>query len=184
MKTTDKFQDFLSEFSYLAQESGLSELEWKEELYYCINADLQYSVIRESTNKGYGFQEFSEVCTCMANCLKQISLKEQRGKNPTGQITLAKTTNCETTFTAMKPISIGRAQNTNTTPGMQGRLTTEDWQELLKDGKCFYCKQKGHMARDCPIKKTTVDLKALEQVGQLDSQLDDKQLENQGKANP
>jgi hypothetical protein len=40
MKTTDKFQDFLSEFSYLAQESGLAEPEWKEELYYCINADL------------------------------------------------------------------------------------------------------------------------------------------------
>jgi hypothetical protein len=54
----------------------------------------------------------------------------------------------------------------------------------LKDGKCFYCKQKGHMARDCPIKKTTVELKALKQVGQSDSQPDEKQPENQGKVNP
>jgi hypothetical protein len=70
MKTTDKFQDFLSEFSYLAQESGLAEPEWKEELYYRINADLQRSMMRESTNRGYGFQEFSEVCTHMANYLE------------------------------------------------------------------------------------------------------------------
>ena len=182
MKTTDKFQDFLSEFSYLAQESGLAEPEWKEELYYRINADLQRSVMRESTDGGYGFQEFSEVCTRMANRLEQISLKEQRGKNPISQATSAKTTNRETTNTATKPTLVGRAQNT--TPGVQARLTTEDRQELLKDGKCFYCKQKGHMARDCPIKKTTVELKALEQADQSDSQSDEKQPENQGKANP
>jgi hypothetical protein len=40
IKTTNKFQDFLSEFLYLAQESRLAKLEWKEELYYCINVDL------------------------------------------------------------------------------------------------------------------------------------------------
>jgi hypothetical protein len=50
IKTTNKFQDFLLEFSYLIQESGLAEPEWKEELYYCINVDLQRSVMRESTN--------------------------------------------------------------------------------------------------------------------------------------
>jgi hypothetical protein len=81
IKTTNKFQDFLSEFSYLAQESGLAKPEWKEELYYCINVELQHSVMRESTDRGYRFQEFSEVYTRMANYLEQISLKEQRGKN-------------------------------------------------------------------------------------------------------
>jgi hypothetical protein len=111
-----------------------------------------------------------------------LKVKEQRGKNLNSQATSAKTINCETTFTATKPSPVARAQNT--TPGVQARLTTEDRQELLKDGKCFYCKQKGHMARDCPIKKTTVDLKALEQVDQSDSQSDEKQPENQGKANP
>jgi hypothetical protein len=175
MKTADKFQDFLSEFSYLAQESGLSEPEWKEELYHRINADLQRSVTRESTDEGYGFQEFSEVCTRMANRLEQISLKEQRGKNQTGQTTSAKTTH-----TAAKPSSIGRTQSTNIAAGVQGRLTTEDRTQLMKAGKCFYCKQEGHVARDCPIKKDTADLKALE----LSSQSDDKESENQGKANP
>jgi hypothetical protein len=40
--------------------------------------------MRESTNKGYGFQEFSKVYTHIANYLEQISLKEQHSKNQTG----------------------------------------------------------------------------------------------------
>jgi hypothetical protein len=139
-------------------------------------------MMRESTNGGYGFQEFSEVCTRMANYLEQISLKEQCGKNQISQATPAKTTNHETTITTLKLTPVGRAQNI--TPGVQAQLTTEDRQELLKDRKYFYYKQKGHMAWDCPIKKTMVELKALKQVGQSDSQPDEKQPENQGKVNP
>jgi hypothetical protein len=180
MKPADKFQDFLSEFSYLAQESGLSEPEWKEELYHRINVEMQRAVMRESTDEGYGFRDFSEVCTRMANRLEQISLKEQRGKNQTSQTTSAKTTNRETTHTAAKPSSIGRTQSTNIAAGVQGRLTTKDRAHLLEAGKCFYCKQKGHIARECPIKKDTADLKALEQPDQSDN----KEPENQEKENP
>jgi hypothetical protein len=180
MKTADKFQEFLSEFSYLAQESGLSEPEWKEELYHRINADLQRSVMRESTDEGYGFREFSKVCTRMANRLEQISIKEQRGRNQTGQTTLGKSPNRETTHTAAKPSSSGRTQSTNIAAGVQGRLTTKDRTQLMRAGKCFYCKQGGHIAWDCPIKKDTADLKALEQPDQSD----DTGPENQGKENP
>jgi hypothetical protein len=180
MKPTDKFQDFLSEFSYLAQESGLAEPEWKEELYHRIHADMQRLVIRESNDLTLDFKEFATDCTRTANRLEQISLKEQRGKSQTGQTTSAKTNNRETTHTAAKPASIGRTQSTNIAAGVQGRLTTEDRTQLMKAGKCFYCKQEGHVARDCPIKKDTADLKALESS----SQSDDKQSESQGKAGP
>jgi hypothetical protein len=180
MKPADKFQEFLSEFSYLAQESGLSLPEWKEELYHRINVEMQRAVMKESNDEGCEFQEFAAICNQMANRLEQISIKEQRRKGQIGQATSTKTNTNDASQTAPKPTSTGRAQNTSAVAGTHGRLTTEDRQELLKDGKCFYCKQKGHMARDCPIKKATVDLKALEQS----SQSDDKQPENQGKANP
>ena len=33
------------------------------------------------------------------------------------------------------------------------RLTPQLRQQLIKEGKCFYCRQPGHMALDCPEKK-------------------------------
>ena len=30
------------------------------------------------------------------------------------------------------------------------QLTTEERTELMKTGKCFTCKQTGHLSRDCP----------------------------------
>ena len=30
------------------------------------------------------------------------------------------------------------------------QLTTEERTELMKTGKCFTCKQSGHLSRDCP----------------------------------
>ena len=30
------------------------------------------------------------------------------------------------------------------------QLTTEERTELMKTGKCFTCKQMGHLSRDCP----------------------------------
>ena len=31
-------------------------------------------------------------------------------------------------------------------------MSSKERQELMKDGKCFYCRNKGHRARDCPEK--------------------------------
>ena len=32
-------------------------------------------------------------------------------------------------------------------------MSTEKREGLMKTGKCFYCKEHGHMAKDCPKKK-------------------------------
>jgi hypothetical protein len=50
----------------------------------------------------------------------------------------------------------------------------------MKEGKCFYCKEAGHVSRECPVKKNTMDLKTLEPISQSDSEA----LEIQGKENP
>jgi Zinc knuckle len=35
-------------------------------------------------------------------------------------------------------------------------------EKLMKDGRCFYCKDRGHIATDCPRKGRTTEVKALE----------------------
>ena len=38
-------------------------------------------------------------------------------------------------------------------------MSTEKWNKLMKDGKCFKCEKPGHVAKNCPEKKTSKDKK-------------------------
>jgi len=49
-----------------------------------------------------------------------------------------------------------------TTP--KKRMNEVERLTLRKEGKCFYCKEAGHIAINCPRIKAKVDLKALEQT--------------------
>ena len=51
------------------------------------------------------------------------------------------------------------AVNTQTRPGT---ITPEQRQQLLKEGRCFRCKQQGHIARGCPIYPNNSQLKVRE----------------------
>jgi Zinc knuckle len=33
-----------------------------------------------------------------------------------------------------------------------GRMSNEERQKLIKEGRCFYCKDVGHLSRECPKK--------------------------------
>src|SRR5699024_4899819 len=35
--------------------------------------------------------------------------------------------------------------------------------QMMKEGCCFHCQEQGHLARDCPIKTASPELKELEQ---------------------
>ena len=45
----------------------------------------------------------------------------------------------------------------DTTPGRvrARQITTEEREALMKSGKCFNCRQQGHLSRDCPKRQTT-----------------------------
>src|ERR1700761_720644 len=80
MKVTDSFYDFLSEFLYLAAESGISEDDWKDELHVKLTTELQKLTIAKYVETGT-FQEFSDFCSQTANCLETINSKNQNQKN-------------------------------------------------------------------------------------------------------
>jgi hypothetical protein len=82
MRASDKFQDFLSEFCYLTQESGLAESEWKEELYHRLHLNLQRLVIPEVNDSDLSFNEFTVICAKIVGRWEQIALNTQRLKSP------------------------------------------------------------------------------------------------------
>lgn len=47
----------------------------------------------------------------------------------------------------------GKAKPYNT----QGRLSKEEWEKHLKEGRCFICHQTGHMSGSCPQKGASGD---------------------------
>ena len=159
MKASDKFEEFLSEFSYFAQESELAESEWKEELYYKLHPDIQRLVIKESNDSLLDFAGFVTACTQYANRLEMIVLREQRSKNrPQSTITTTRSRFREPpTVNDRIPIT-----TTSYPPRPRaGGLSDEAKIQLMKEGKCFYCKEAGHISLQCPVKKRSAELKAL-----------------------
>ena len=46
-----------------------------------------------------------------------------------------------------------RSSSTGGSSGLNGKLTPELRQKLIKEGRCFYCRETGHRALACPKRK-------------------------------
>jgi hypothetical protein len=69
----------------------------------------------------------------------------------------ANTTTQKTTTTTKQPTVVA---NQSTIPTSRPAISAHRLQ-LMKEGKCFYCKEPGHLAIHCPAKKQISDLKTL-----------------------
>jgi transposase InsO family protein len=157
MRASDKFQDFVSEFCYLAQESGLAESEWKEELYHKLHVNLQRLVIPEVNDSDLSFNEFTVICTKIVGRWEQIALNTQRLKGPVWN---SSPTSSRDRF---EPSS-GRGSScipAVATAIMPYPQISSERAQLMKEGKCFYCKEPGHLAINCLVKQRTSELKVM-----------------------
>jgi hypothetical protein len=164
MKPADRFQDFLSEFIFLATEAEAVESTWKDELYRRLTTKLQELLIQESIRDSE-FRVFTECCSQTANRLEIINYRNNRNRGAArgrfGNIA-TNTGNRQTTpgtrsSPAPKEITANSPRTKEETPA-PGRYTS-----LASEGKCFGCGETGHMKRDCP-KKPNHQLHVLEEV--------------------
>ena len=72
MKSMDKYHDFLSEFAYLAAESGENEEEWSEKLYLHLTPELQKMTMMELLKPNTIFEEYSNFISQIASHLDVI----------------------------------------------------------------------------------------------------------------
>ena len=84
-----------------------------------------------------------------------MSHQIQKNQQYTGAQGCMGTASSPTTSTTIKK-EPGTLSLTNST------VQTNDWSQLMQEGKCFNCHKQGHLSIDCP-KKQKSDLKELEQ---------------------
>ena len=112
-------------------------MKWKEELYYRLSYELQDKVMLERMDDSITFNDFTHMCARMAVCLEQRAAQKNAWNQ---QTTPAKDTKWEGHSSS--------GPHTTT-------LSREERKELLVVGKCFSCKQQGHLSVDCPRRMTT-----------------------------
>lgn len=157
MKTSDKFHEFLSEFLYLAAEADVAEKDWKDELYTKLTTRLQELCISDRIKNGT-FQEFSSAVSQTASFLEVINHRNQKNRSFNFPSTSKDTTKRSSQMNIKKEPTPSRSSSptASQTSGV-GR------DRLMKEGRCFHCQEHGHLARDCPVKSSTPELKELEQ---------------------
>lgn len=175
MKSSDKFHEFLSEFLYLAAEAGVVEDDWKDELYPKIMTELQKLTMPEAIKNGT-FAEFSGYCSQTASHIEVINHCNQKNCNfmvnsgkTTSLISVSKNSS-QTSVVVARPIK--KESSDDQFPYLDA-LTCE---KLMKEGRCFKCKEQGHISPNCPNNppRTNVNpntqLKELEHTTKLEKE--------------
>ncbi|KAI3115140.1 transcriptional regulator family: Zinc finger, CCHC-type [Penicillium roqueforti] len=180
MKPRDDFTDFLAEFMQLAEEAAVVKENRKRDLYLKLPYLLQSQVMWAVNQNQVNFDAFVQTCQSMAH---EINLQQEK-----------KTVN-RTRATASSSVQSGSTQATTTTynprvkkeqgTNYAGGMTTTEREALMREGKCFYCKEKGHMTRDCPKKQNTATVAVTStrtpRISELE-ELEGNDVQDQGKA--
>jgi hypothetical protein len=158
MRKDEPFQEFHTRFLHLAQEAQISRIEWRDELIEKLRFDLQKAVLPQFHNLST-FQELTDCCRTVDQGLQRIYRVEERSRH---RVTASNAPSSKKD--QMKPAdppTTSRTQNTNTnrltraeTPNVEANPNKE---QLMKEGRCFYCKESGHMISGCPKRKSQVN---------------------------
>ncbi|KAI9034718.1 C2HC-type zinc finger protein, partial [Aspergillus affinis] len=145
------YHTFASEFQYLAVEGRIDRDTWKESFFFALPDEVQRMVAYAFNDDNRTFGDFTYECAKVADLWGD--LKKRRNQNT----------------------ARGSFKSSSWTPnkGASSRLNYvkgEEKDQLMREGKCFICKQFGHLAIDCPQKGSYSsqapkrELKALEEV--------------------
>lgn len=136
MKPSDALNNFFVELSRLAL-SDREESPRKDDLYEKLPYLLEEEVMFAVWNNDVSLSEFVNIC--------------RRGTFGVGYLQNRKT------YTGTKQITTQKtnqstAKSTNSTNQDSTRLTADKRIELRREGKCFYCREAGHIGKKCPNK--------------------------------
>jgi hypothetical protein len=156
MKSTQKYHDFLTTFTHHASEAEIPLETYKRELYSKLTPALRSMTWSQYNDAAITFESFSALCNTAAYTFRTNLARENKpAASPSPALRVSPAPR-------MPQITTSASSTAATTP--KKRMNEVERLTLRKEGKCFYCKEAGHIAINCPRIKAKVDLKALEQT--------------------
>jgi hypothetical protein len=160
MKQTQKYHDFLTTFTHHASEAEIPLETYKRELYSKLTPALRSMTWSQYNDAAITFESFSALCNTAAYTFRTNLTRENKpAASPSPALRISPAPR-------MSQITTSASGNAATTP--KKRMDEVERLALRKEGKCFYCKEAGHIAINCPRIKAKIDLKALEQASEGD----------------
>ena len=155
MKPSERFQDFFTEFTRLVQESKMSETDKKEELYRRLTWRLQEKLIETVNDEEVSYEKFVKTATKTSNRFEQIDFDKpksfQKFKNSKGKASFS----TNTSGTQNQNQSTPTSTRENTPAVSEASKAGSNRDQERKQGLYYYCKEPGHIAFNCPKKKSS-----------------------------
>ena len=147
MRPGDKFPEFLAKFLLLASEAGIPDDRYKTEL----NRRLTDKVKELALPYIGDDKTFNDFTAYVGTVVQSLNANAQETK-------------CRNlNQNSRNDSNTNPSKTTNSSGGAQLDVNTR--QELMSHGKCFHCKETGHVFRDCPRRKknsNTTQLRKME----------------------
>lgn len=154
MRKSEDFHTFLTKFQHLAAEAEVPESSYKYELNSKLPVELKKAVAASYISSTSNFNDFSDYCSQIAQAHHEADELAARIRNRRSSPTRPNQT------TAAEP---ARTRTTTIRTSQTPSAFTPDQEALMKEGKCFLCKQAGHIRRNCPRNARQADLKEMEE---------------------
>ncbi|KAJ5494129.1 hypothetical protein N7463_008420 [Penicillium fimorum] len=149
MKPKDNFTDFLAEFMQLAEEAVVVEENRKRDLYSKLPYLLQSQVMWAVNQDSVLFDTFTQNCQSMSHEINLQQESKSTFRARTSAPSASSGTGAATTAGSAYTPRVKREGSSGFTS-----LSTTERETLMKEGRCFNCKEQGHMTRECPKKKS------------------------------
>ncbi|KAK4183284.1 hypothetical protein QBC35DRAFT_348280, partial [Podospora australis] len=152
MGDNENFDHFKNRFVRLAGEARRVKADWKNELHMRLNQGLATHMGHYVFNNTVDFEEYCRIASgiALSNRMNTNRGGSSQGGNRNGQRNKGGGSN--NNGGSSNTPSVSSTTTTHGSKSKYGRPSKDEIMKLMKEGRCFICREQGHVNSDCPNK--------------------------------